>query len=423
MKKFARLVIVAILGWQIRRLRRKHDFKVVAVVGSIGKTSTKFAIAQVLSERFRVRFQEGNYNDLVSVPLVFFDQSMPSLLNPVAWAVTIIRNETQIHRKYKPEVVVVEIGTDGPGQIAAFERYIHADVAVLTSITPEHMEFFTDLDAVALEEISVQDYADVLLVNADLTDERYIEQIERVETYALHHAATYKVSSFAFESDGVRFELKRRDKKFISAEHTSISEPHLYSLTAAASVGDWLGMEPAEILAGMAHVKPVSGRMQSLKGIKNSTIIDDSYNASPEAVKAALETLYRVTAPQKIALLGNMNELGNYSPDAHLEIGSFCDPKQLAEVITLGPDANQYLAAAAEKAGCKVTRFDNPYDAGEYLKQIIKEEAVILVKGSQNKVYAEEAIKPILADPNDESRLVRQSAAWLKKKQQNFKSV
>jgi UDP-N-acetylmuramoyl-tripeptide--D-alanyl-D-alanine ligase len=419
-KRFARSLVVAILGWQVRRLRRKFDIKVVAVAGSIGKTSTKFAIAQVLDQRFKVRFQEGNYNDLVSVPLVFFGQSMPSLLNPLAWLMVFLRNELQIRRNFPYDVVVVEVGTDGPGQMTAFERYLHADVAVLTSIAPEHMEFFTDLDAVAVEELTIQDYADLVFVNADLTDERYIEQVEQAETYALHEPATYKVSNFAFQPDGVKFETQKKGKKFISATHSGISEPHLYSLAAAISVADRLGMSDEEIVAGLEHVQPVSGRMQRLDGINGSTIIDDSYNSSPEAAKAALETLYRIDAPQKVALMGNMNELGDYSKQAHIEVGSFCDPKQLDEVLTLGPDANEYLAIAAANAGCKVTKFETPYDAGKHLAEIITDGAVVLVKGSQNRVYAEEAIKEILADARDVSKLVRQSPSWLKKKAQNF---
>lgn len=422
-KKLARSVIVAVLGWQVRRLRRKHDFKVVVVAGSIGKTSTKFAIAQVLSERFRVQFQKGNYNDLVTAPLVFFDQSMPSLFNPIAWMLVIVRNERKLHRPLPYDVVVIEVGTDGPGQIAAFEKYLHADVAVLTAITPEHMEFFADIDAVAAEELCVQDYADVVLANADLISDRHLEFIERLETYALHNTATYKISKFTFQKEGVAFSLTKNGKQLISASHAGISEPHLYSLTAAASVADWLGMAPEEIVAGMTHVQSVSGRMQSLRGINNSTIIDDTYNASPEATRAALETLYRIGASQKIALLGNMNELGDHSKGAHKEIGRLCDPNELDELVTLGPDANEFLATSAEEVGCKVTRFDTPYDAGEYLKGQIKDGAAILVKGSQNRVYAEEAIKAILSDPKDVSKLVRQSPAWLKKKAKNFQSV
>lgn len=420
LKKFARSIVVLILGWQVRRLRSKHNFVTVVVVGSVGKTSTKFAIAQTLGASKRVRFQEGNYNDLASVPLVYFGQQLPSLFNPFAWVLTFIKCELRIHKEYPYDIVVLEVGTDGPGQIAAFKKYLKSDITVITAISPEHMEYFADLDAVAKEELSVIQYTDQLLVNADLVAHEYLSLVPEAVTYALRAQATYKVGKFSFQAEGVKFELQKDAINLITASHAGISEPHLYSLTAAAAVADLLGVAPGAIIDGLEHVKPVSGRMQSLKGIRSSTIIDDSYNASPDAVKAALETLYRIDAPQKIALLGNMNELGVFSKDAHVETGKLCDAKQLNHVITLGPDANEYLAAAAEEQGCKVDRFDTPYEAGEFIKGIIQEGAVILIKGSQNRVYAEEAIKPLLADSSDEARLVRQSPSWLKKKTKNF---
>jgi UDP-N-acetylmuramoyl-tripeptide--D-alanyl-D-alanine ligase len=421
MKRFARSIVGIILGWQVRRLQKKHSFTTVAVVGSIGKTSTKFAIAQVLGESLRVRFQSGNYNDYVSVPLVAFGLDMPSLFNPFAWLAAFIRCELQIHKTYPYDVVVLELGTDGPGQIAAFGKYLHVDIAVLTSVAPEHMEFFADLDEVAKEELSVIQFSKQLVLNADLVAKEYRSLVPEALSYSLHEESNYKISNFKFVADGVKFELDRDGEPLISADHSGISEPHLYSLTAAAAVADLLELHQEAIIKGFEHVKPVSGRMQRLDGIKGSTIIDDSYNASPEAVKAALETLYRIESSKKIALLGNMNELGDFSVDAHTKIGNFCDPKQLSEVITLGPDANEHLAPAAELQGCKVTRFTTPYEAGEYLGQIVSDGAVVLVKGSQNRVYAEEAIKSILANPADEGKLVRQSSSWLKKKAQNFR--
>ena len=149
-------------------------------------------------------------------------------------------------------------------------------------------------------------------------------------------------------------------------------------------------------------------------------IIDDTYNASPEAVKAALDTLYGIEAPQRIALLGNMNELGDYSESAHREIGQYCNPEKLDLLVTLAGDANTFTAAEAEAKGCTVVRVDSPYDAAEKIKFALKPGAVILAKGSQNRVFAEEAVKQLLADPADQSKLVRQSASWLKIKQQQF---
>src|SRR6185312_10227612 len=112
MKKLAKLIVATILGWQVRRLRKKNNFTVVAVTGSIGKTTTKMAIAQVLSQSFKVQYQEGNYNDLVSVPLVFFGKDMPNLYNPWAWLTIFWQTFLAAYKPYSYDVVVVELGTD-----------------------------------------------------------------------------------------------------------------------------------------------------------------------------------------------------------------------------------------------------------------------------------------------------------------------
>ena len=167
MKKAAKGIVAQILGWQVRRLRKKNDFKIIGVAGSIGKTSTKIAIAKVLSEGLRVQFQEGNYNDLITVPLIFFGLSEPSLFNPLAWLKAFIKIEKQLLKPYPFDVVVVEIGTDGPGQIDRFGKYLHCDITVLTAISHEHMEFFGTLSDVAKEELSVSKYTDLLLINKE----------------------------------------------------------------------------------------------------------------------------------------------------------------------------------------------------------------------------------------------------------------
>lgn len=393
MKAFARKIVASVLGWQVRRLQKKNSFKVIGVAGSMGKTSTKLAIATVLSSKYRVQHQDGNYNDLVTVPLVFFGEPTPSLFNPFAWLAVIWRNEKQINNHYPYDIVVLELGTDGPGQIAEFKKYLKLEIAVITAIAPEHMEFFGTLDAVAKEELSVSEFSTLVIANKDLCDDKYLAKLADVLTYGLDRSADYRLKTQA----------------------------ELYSVAAAEAVGHKMGLEPAEIKKGTQNIKPVPGRMQRLPGVNGSIIIDDTYNASPEAVKMALSSFYQMDSPQKIAVLGNMNELGASSKEEHRKIGEYCDPKKLDLVITLGRDANEYLAPAAEAKGCKVITFDNPYAIGEYLKPIIKPRAIILAKGSQNGVFAEEALKILLANPKDQSKLVRQSPQWLKIKAKAFK--
>ncbi len=421
LKNFGKRVAVAFLGWQVRRLRAKHHVRTVGVVGGYGKTSTKTAIATVLAQHYRVRFQAGNYNDLVSVPLVFFGERLPSLFNPFAWLLLLLRNERQIRGSYPYDIIVLELGTDGPGQIAAFGQYVRLDLAVLTSIAFEHMEFFSGLPAVAHEELAVREFSDRLILNADLCGRSYWDNAQpQPLTFGYDAQADYRLDDVHFARGAFAFKVHQHNRSAFEARLPGVAKAQVYSACAAMVVAELLGVPRPEMKKGIAAIVPVSGRMEMLAGIRGSVILDETYNSSPSAVKAALDTLYGMRAPQKIALLGNMNELGKFSKQAHTELGKYCDPRKLDLVLTLGPDANKYLAPAAITHGCAVATFDTPYEAGAYLQTHIREHAAVLVKGSQNNVFAEEAVKLILADPEDAAKLVRQSDDWLRKKAQNF---
>lgn len=424
MQKLAKKIVVSILGWQVRRLYKKNDFRVVAVAGSLGKTSTKFAIAKILEQKYRVRKQAGNYNDIVTVPLIFFDEELPSLMNPIAWLRLFWSNEQKLRLPYPYDVVVVEVGTDGPGQISQYAKYLKADLGVLTAIAPEHMEFFDDLDAVAHEELQIARLCQSMIVNKDLCNAKYLKQLQQAPvTYAVKKSADIQITDVEFDEFESSFTAKKGGAVLLKARHELVAEPLLYAVAAAVAVADQLGMGANDILRGLKQIKPAAGRMQKLAGLNGSVILDDTYNASPPAVKAALDTLYRLKAEHKIAILGNMNELGSYSKAAHEAVGDYCDPSKIDLLVTIGPDANKYLAPAAKAKGCKVTKFDDPYSAGEYVKDFLEPATLVLAKGSQNRVFAEEAVKKILAKTDDVAKLVRQSDYWLKRKTKAFGGV
>lgn len=420
MKKFAKRFVAAILGWQVRRLRKKNSFTVITVAGSIGKTSTKFAVSNVLKKQYKVCTQEGNYNDIVTVPLVFFGHPIPSLFNPFAWIKVFLANEKKLKKNYPYDFVVLEIGTDGPGQIAQFGKYVHSDITIISALTMEHMENFRDMDHVAEEELSVQQYSNKIVINTDLAAKKHIEKVRRnLTTFAKSASADYKISDVKFGTKQASFVVEGNGQK-LSLKLDAVGMGEVYSAACAAVIALDVGMDEAKIIEAVGQLEPVPGRMQRLKGVNNSLILDETYNASPAATKAALDSLYEIKAKQKIAILGNMNELGKFSEEAHKDVGEYCDAKQLDLVVTLGPDSNKFLAAAAEAKGCNVERFDDPRELGEFLKHEIKPGAVVLAKGSQNKVFAEEAVKIILANKADQKLLVRQSPDWLKTKEKNF---
>ena len=418
-KKIGRAIICQVLESQVIRLRKKHPIKVVAVVGSVGKTSTKAAIAKALQADKRVIWQEGNYNDRVTVPLVFFGQPLPGLLNLPAWFSIWRRNEQTIRTEYPYDVAVIELGIDGPGQMQDF-AYLKPDLVVVTAITPEHMEYFGTLDAVASEELHALTFAKKALINVDDTPKHYVPK-RGYKTYGLAEAATYRIAkrtSKGLKGQRVTFVLGN-DHEF-SATIPMLGQQGAKIAAAAAAAAHVLGESHEAIERGLKNVEAFAGRMRLFEGIKGTTIIDDTYNSSPIATKAALDVLYEVKADQRIAILGSMNELGDYSPEAHHEVGAHCNPKKLSLVVTIGHDAEVFLAPIARDQGCEVRSFESPYAAGAFVKKQLKEGAAVLAKGSQNRVFAEESLKSILAHKKDSENFVRQSDYWMRIKRAQF---
>jgi len=418
-KNAARNLVCSVLEWQVRQLRARHHFKVVAVAGSVGKTTTKLAIADLLAgSGLRVRFQSGNYNDRVTVPLVFFGLKEPSLYNVVAWLKVFGVTQSEIAMPYPYDVVVVELGTDGPGQLEQF-AYLKPNVTVVTAVSPEHMEYFGTLDAVAAEELQVFDFSKQVLVNADDIAGEYLAGREFADYSLVSAQARYGAVITHKSLEGQTLEV-RLPKGGFSAQLRHIGEQGAKAVLAAISVADMLEVPKKAIAGSVDTLKPFAGRMQLLEGIRDSKLIDDTYNASPIATTAALDVLYAARTKQRIAILGSMNELGDYTKAAHEEAGAYCDPKKLTAVVTIGQDAKKWLAPAARARGCTVHSFMSPYDAGMYVSRKLEKGAVILAKGSQNGVFAEEALKVLLADPEDTQKLVRQSNYWLKTKERQF---
>ena len=282
------------------------------------------------------------------------------------------------------------------------------------------MEYFGTLDEVAREELKVMQFAKQTLINIDDTPSHYVEGKD-FASYGLNTNATYyadKRKSKGFKGQQAIFHLGAGHA--FTATIPMLGEHGAKFAVAAAAVGHILGEPNDAIEEGLKHVEAFAGRMRLFEGIKQSTIIDDTYNASPIAVNAALDVLYSMDAPQRIAILGSMNELGTYGPDAHREVGDHCNPEKLSFVVTIGPDAKKYLAPRAKKRGCTVHSFDSPYAAGEFVKQKLRKNAVVLGKGSQNLVFAEEALKQLLANSADSNDMVRQSDYWLAIKRKQF---
>lgn len=424
MQLFKSLILRALTRAVQRFFRTNPHIKLVVVVGSIGKTGTKAAIAHVLSDTYRVRTSRGNLNATLSAPLEILGIDGPrNPRNPFQW-LGVVRQARRVARHHTTtEVIIQECGTDRPGDIPQFASYLRPDIAVVTAISPEHMEFFHTLDAVAREELSISHVADMTIFNQDDIDPSYHSLIESDEqvAYGSTQAADIWIQADAFRFEkGFTCRLHTTDKTSRPVTIPVIGTHQLRVLAGAAAVGTALGMSADKIAQQLAKTTPVEGRLQLLTGINDATLLDDSYNASPLAMIAALDTLYRLPHSQKIAVLGGMNELGDDTAHAHIEVAQHCDPRKLDLVITVGKLANAHLAPAVREQGCTVVECATAPEAAEHIHQTLARNTAVLFKGSQGGIYLEEAIKPLLKHADDGQKLVRQSPEWLAKKRAFF---
>lgn len=410
----------------VKNYFKKHpEVKLIVVTGSVGKTSTKVAIATVLSEHFRVRLHKDNHNTNMSAPLAILGIEYPKSVRSVGhWMAVFKAARQRISDPTDVDVIIQEFGSNRIGQVPHFGTYLKPDIAVITAVSAEHMEYFHNLDIVAAEELSAANFSKQALINKDDIDGKYAKYLTNanINTYGTSDSAEYHFISMEYTVKdghvGLYYAPELPDP--MPASIQSLGEYTLRPVIAAITIALKLGMDTVQINAGLNKICSLPGRMNKLRGINGSMIIDDTYNSSPLAAESSLRLLYQLLAPQRIVVFGDMNELGKTSAVEHQSLGRLCDPSQLAWVVTVGDQSETYLAPEAKKRGCQVRSFKNALLAGAFVRSVLEEDAVVLFKGSQAGIYLEEAIKVVLHSTDDESQLVRQSSDWMMRKNNFF---
>lgn len=416
MKFIIKKIIVLILEIESRLIIKKYKPFIIGVTGSVGKTSTKDAIYTVLSGNSYVRKSEKSYNSDLGIPLTILG-CQNGWSDIAIWLKNILHGLELILFKSKyPECLVLEIGADHPNDIKKVSKWLKTDIAIITKVSeiPVHVEFFPTPEDVLKEKLylakSLKDNG-VLIVSSD--DKRLIEASknykQKVLTFGIDNPATVSASDINMDiKSGVSFKLNYEGNSIPVAIKGAIGNQFIYPILVATAVGISRNIPLNRIVESIPNHIPSRGRMNIISGINGSTLIDDTYNSSPDAVSEALNAMSKIqTNGQKIAVLGDMMELGKYSSDEHRKVGEKAI-KVCNVVVTVGPRAKQMSKDSVH--------FDSSTDAGEYVKSIIKEGDIVLLKGSQS-IRLERATKILLAEPNKASDLlVRQEAEWLAKK-------
>lgn len=411
-------------NYVIRYFAKHPDVKLVAVTGSIGKTGTKRAIATVLSRRFRVGMHDDTSSTHLTVPLSILGIVYPEKPHsPLAWHRVFSAARQRIQSPTTVDVIIQELNANRPGDISSYSRYLRPDISVITGITPERIESFQSIDILAAEEMALNQFSGQVLINRDDIDAKYAAMLVNpsINTYGTTGFAEYRfeISEFTLNGGYVGSVIAPEYPNPIDAQAKVIGEHSLRPIMAAVAVATKMQMLPEEIANGIAAITATPGRMNLLDGIGDTHIIDDTASSSPGSALAALQALYAIDAPQRIAILGSMSGLGNVSADEHKKIGAECNPDLLSWVITVGKDANQYLGPEARARGCQVKAFDSAIDAGAFVRSVSDEGAVILAKGSKNGIYLEEAVK-VLCEMSEDIELVRQTPEYMEIKNNFF---
>ena len=424
-KKVAGKIVVRQLRRYVQRLLSVHSIKVVIVTGTVGKTSTKVAIGKTLEAGgHKVCYSEDSYNTEFGVPLALFGLKAPDRISsPAAWRATFKQIASMID-DYPYDLVVLEIAEDERAMMTPWVRLMQPEIGVLTGVSPAHMERFSSLDTLRDDAVALVSEAKQVFYNADFSEVRAVMERRK-------GAVAYGVAYGAVRFDNIE---RLRSGKLVAELHIGkehqavrtqlIAQHSLSALLGSACVARELGMDLAKIALALGKIESPVGRMRLLGAVNGATMIDDSYNSSPTAVQAGLDTLKDISAKRYIAVLGSMNELGVASADLHREVGQYVATKNIDMLVTVGKVAGQYIGPAAEDAGmdqARIKQFRTPYEAGHYLKKQLTKGDLVFVKGSQNGVFTEEASRILLAPgllPTKE--LVRQSKAWKRKKKKSF---
>ncbi len=423
MKDLIKPLIVKLLTWEAKLVLAKHKPFIIGVTGNLGKTSTKDAIYAVLKDHVHVRRSEKSLNSEFGVPLTILGEKS-GWGNPISWLFILARGLAVSFDKEYPSYLVLEIGADRPGDIKSITAWVKPDITVVTQFgqVPVHIEFFESRDAIVEEKgylVSALKETGVFIFNADDHDAARLweKTTARKVSVGIHESADVKAGNvrlYGSPLQGTEADITIDGSTHHLVLPEVIGKSPVYSALPALAVVRELNISLEVACAALRDAEKPKGRMRLLPGMNGSVIIDDTYNASPKATEHGLKTLGEIeTTGRKIAVLGDMLELGKYTRDEHYKIGQIV-AKHAHKLYTVGIRARITAEGALDEGMLdeNIMQCDTSIEAGHELVKTVGMGDVIYMKGSQG-VRMERAVKMILAETHDPSHyLVRQEKQW-----------
>jgi UDP-N-acetylmuramoyl-tripeptide--D-alanyl-D-alanine ligase len=353
----------------------------VAITGSAGKTTTKEVTGEFLASRYRVVRNRGNLNNHIGLPLSLMEL------------------------RHRPDVAVVELGMNHAGEIRTLVGIAEPEVRVWTNVGEAHIGFFPSIDAIADAKAEVFEGASpstVLVANAD--DERIARRVGRfsgrVTTFGIDRAADVRAT--AVEDRGIAGTAARvtTPRGAMDISTALVGRGNLANILAAIAVALEFDVPLASIAERATGLRPAAHRGEVVRLRDGVTLVDDSYNANPSAMKQAIELLARTRAPRRVAVLGEMLELGDFAAGLHGDVGRAAAAAGIDLVIAIGGDAAAALADAAAAAGMtadRVRHYATSDEAAGAVAPLIAPGDVVLVKGSRG-IRTERVVERLKAE-------------------------
>ncbi|WP_088330325.1 UDP-N-acetylmuramoyl-tripeptide--D-alanyl-D-alanine ligase [Lacimicrobium sp. SS2-24] len=365
----------------------RHPRKIVAITGSVGKTTTKEYVALVLGESFDIRATSGNANSRTGVPSTIINR--PNVKSTMALIKASLVTALGLFSKDKIEqYLILEVGAMLPGQIRKQVTAFSPDISIVTAVAPGHLETLGTIEAIAEEKgriISALTEDGVAILCADDSRVREMEVLHQGKTlfFGFNEAADVRMQINGQSINGIDATLTDAEGKVTLHFPYVTNRYHLYSVMAAWCVGCVAGVDRAKMQSVLQNVQPRPDRGTIQNGTSNTLILNDAFNASPLSVKAALETFAEVAADRRrIVVLSDMLELGEQSDVLHYQMG-----KQVGTVANLfiacGDYAGAYIRGFREVQPEGVSYCcENIHQAEEILNKQLQTDDAILFKGS-----------------------------------------
>ena len=354
------------LGKLAAAYRGEFSLPVIAVGGSNGKTTTKELLASVLRQKFSALWSEASFNNDIGVPT------------------TLLRLD-KTH-----QIAVLEVGTNHPGELAPLVKMVAPNFGVITSIGREHLEFFGDVEGVAKEEGTLAvllPAAGKLFLNGDdaWSEKMAARTKAKVIRVGVGEKNHWRAKKIRLDKNGVTFQVETGKKDFLGEYRVNLLGKHSVTNSMfALAIGAELGLNRAELLRGLAECQPAKMRMNywEANGVR---VLDDCYNANADSMRAALETLCDLPLQgRRVAVLGDMAELGAQTEAAHVEIGKFAAELKIGQLFAVGENSAVTAKAARDAGLTRVFEFSEVEGALQAVKNFLKSGDVVLLKASRS---------------------------------------